>query len=212
MLNPLEAAALNNRVTVVRFLLADGRVQPTHRVLHYAIARGHDAVVALLLADPRVDPSTNIVKGTNAHIIEAITENVNADILLLLLADGRANPALGNQQALFIATDNHQVEHVKALLADPRVVPDGAILGRTVGTHPSLELLDLFLKDGRVDPVEGWKLMRIVWIENGTYRPQFDRALETRLLEEPAVREYLDNPMAHADKQDRRVYFDERNN
>ena len=202
-LNALEEAALNGRVAVVRYLLVDGRVAPTQQALENAIVANSEGSVALLLADPRLDPTAYAQRGFNGHILTAITETRTPAILRLLLADGRADPGLLFSHALWVATSAMSVEHARALLEDPRVLPNDTIM-RTAIEKQSLPLLDLFLNDGRADPVEAWQFMKTRWGPSRwttkdagkEYREGFDRAIEARLLQDPRIKEYLADPAA----------------
>lgn len=195
VLNAIEEAALSDRETVVQYLLADGRVDPSRRTLETAVARGLAATVQRLLADPRVDPTAYVVAGLNGYLVMAVTDLPTPDILSIFLEDGRANPALLRQQILLMATIHERVEHVRVLLRDPRVIPNEYVLEAAINRQ-NLPLVDLLLKDGRVNPVFGWIHTRTRWTDPDTnqYVPEFNRTIAVRLRQDPRVQQYLADP------------------
>ena len=58
-----------------------------------------------------------------AAAIKVASRKGNVEIIKLLLEDGRANPSSGNNYAIRKASENGHVEVVKLLLADKRVNP-----------------------------------------------------------------------------------------
>ena len=74
-----------------------------------------------------------------------------AGVVVVLLADGRANPAAHGNEALAHATSNGCVDVMRALLADARVAPSAStVLAAIVNGHA--EALAVLLTDPRVDP------------------------------------------------------------
>ena len=83
----LIAASSNGHVGAVRFLLEDGRANPTARdnsPIILAANNGHDDVLDLLLKDPRFDP-TKLGDG----LITSPTNDGHVGTIKLLLKDGR---------------------------------------------------------------------------------------------------------------------------
>jgi hypothetical protein len=95
-------AALNNRESVVKLLLADARLDPnmTNRyggttALIIAARYGHVPVVTLLLADERVDPNIANEDGDTALILSVFKGRDS--VVKLLLADERVDPNITNE-------------------------------------------------------------------------------------------------------------------
>ncbi|MCH9716476.1 MAG: hypothetical protein K0U52_05245 [Gammaproteobacteria bacterium] len=78
----LLMAVLMNRVSIVRTLLRDGRVDPSQKnnwVIRMACFRDHVQVVSLLMDDPRVDPSAahsdclyHALRQRNSRLVEQL--------------------------------------------------------------------------------------------------------------------------------------------
>jgi hypothetical protein len=87
--NALEVASREGHAEVLRALLEDGRIDPSHMdnlAVRYAAYQGHLEIVRLLLADPRVDPSAQ----DNLAVYLAARYG-HPEVLRLLLADPRVN-------------------------------------------------------------------------------------------------------------------------
>ena len=135
--------------------------------LHKATCNGNIEAVKLLLADPRVDVNCK-EKHQLTPLMMATIEADTIDIFKLLLADHRVDangsgplgPLGYRQTALHVAAYKHNVEAVKLILAEPRLISDisvvwvAVITGHMVGQWDVLKELvhhpgiDLGEKDG----------------------------------------------------------------
>lgn len=117
--NAIQDAAKNGHAGVVALLLGDGRGDPTwgaNHAIKRAAANGYTDVVALLL--PFAD---------NQALQDMFTRAVcrgAADIVELLLEDGRADPAASDNWAIRTARKRGHADVVELLLADGRADPN----------------------------------------------------------------------------------------
>ena len=106
--------------------------------------------VRALLADPANDPT----ESDEHSAILAVMDGDRADILKLLLADGRANPMFASGLPLTMAIQRNSVACAHALLDDPRVDPsvneNYAIICAARGNQ--LEIAKRLLTYPAVDP------------------------------------------------------------
>ena len=80
-------------------------------------------------------------------------QNGHLEVVKLLLADSRVNPAALNNKAIQWAAEEGQTEVVKVLLADSRVDPaanNSRIIGKAAKNYHSA-VVKLLLADSRVD-------------------------------------------------------------
>ena len=134
-----------------------------------ACYRGYADIVQGFLADGRVDPAAAInvvMKWRDRHGVmhmgcvystDAIcvsSRNGHADIVKLLLADGRADPTVRDNEPIRMSCASGQADVVRLLLADPRVDPaaknNNAICMSSRNAHT--DVVQLLLADGRADP------------------------------------------------------------
>ena len=147
----IQWAAHNGHFKVVELLLADIRVDPAasgNCPIRWAAHNGHVKVVELLLANSRVNPAaagsytvrhfsgrrvvcehnmdppdpTYPTRGNNFAICWA-SRNGHFNIVALLLADRRVNPAADNNFAIRYAAQEGHLAVVELLLKDSRVDP-----------------------------------------------------------------------------------------
>lgn len=145
----LVQAATKGHAEVVRLLLQDGRVDPSDKSnasICLACQGGHGEVVRILLQDPRVVPH-------DTCLVEA-SKNGYADVVALLLADGRPDPASSGQSAIRKAVSYGRTEVTRLLLQDKRVDPTTHYNDpmRTACFNGNADILRLLLQDPRVDP------------------------------------------------------------
>lgn len=135
-------------------LLADPRVDPSDdedRALRIASALGKVEGVRLLLADDRVDPNTKDYRESKSALIEAV-EGRHLEVLQLLLADPRSDPADYDNELIGIAAWEGNYEAVALLLRDERVDPsddDNSAL-RSAISQDRDDVIQLLLSDPRV--------------------------------------------------------------
>ncbi|KAI8891775.1 ankyrin repeat-containing domain protein, partial [Globomyces pollinis-pini] len=92
-------------------------------------------------------------KPIGIDLEKAIQEN-NANIVQLLLKDGRLDPSIGDNVALLVSSEKGYTGMVKLLLGDERVNPsvkdNNAI--RLASEHGRTEIVAILLNNRRVDP------------------------------------------------------------
>jgi hypothetical protein len=182
----LGDACRNGQVEVVSLFLSNLHWQfefgELGRALQRAVDAGHCDVVDLLVQDRRAnrglgksfvleqycgvgdvkrvkealdDPELN--SPLPGEILDAASVYGRADVVKLLLADPRVDPAADDNAAILSASYNGHVSVVKLLLADSRADPrsplGSATSGATSGGHASV--VKLLLADPRVDPSVG---------------------------------------------------------
>lgn len=147
----LEVAVSNGHVDVVKFLIADPRLN-LHAMLPLAIQKGSMEVVQLLLADQRVNPSE-----ASDQAIRVAAAYGRLEIVALLLKDNRVNPNVSTQLVrppICEAAEKGYVAIVELLLTDTRVDPsiqdNAAIVAAARKGYP--KVVQLLLNDERVDP------------------------------------------------------------
>jgi len=111
---PIRYAVDNNRLEIVKLLLADKRVDPTiwdNYVIGCASKYGHTEVVKLLLADPRVNPG-----DCENNAFTHASEYGHVEIVKLLLNDSRVDLSIYDYNlAIRYAAKNGHTEVVKIL-------------------------------------------------------------------------------------------------
>ncbi|CAH6420631.1 Ankyrin repeat protein [uncultured virus] len=166
----LSEACQRGLVAIVRYLLAEGSIDPNDTSLkhHYpplslACDEARVEVVKLLLADPRVDPNNE--EGHATALMQACTVALDGrradyiEVVRLLLEDGRADPTW--HHSVFISAinfaDNDEV--VRLLLADGRADPsdDDSMSLVVACSEGRTKTVKLLLEDGRAQP----------WVDNG---------------------------------------------
>jgi ankyrin repeat protein len=165
----LGHACKNGHAGVVRALLADGRAAPSHDCLYDAISLGDAGadVVALLLQDGRADPAKLDNFGWNGTPQDKTTifrhrllptpcllhacERGNVRAVEMMLKDGRADPAAGDNACVYWAAFNGCRDVVDLLLRDARVQPGDACLC-VAASMGHVDIVRRLLEDGRTDP------------------------------------------------------------
>lgn len=134
----LGNAGFEGHIEIVRFLLEDGRADPTaHRnwAIHMASDRGQTEAVRLLLKDGRADPA--------AQALIAASDNNRADVVCLLLADSRVDPTAEDNWAILTACRKGYTEVVRHLLEDDRADPEvGLAAAREKGNNELVQLIE----------------------------------------------------------------------
>jgi hypothetical protein len=123
----LQVACERGHIDVVNLLLSDSRVNPSDKenlAIQCASKKGHVEIVKLLLADSRVDPSDK-----NNEAIRFASQK-GKEIVKLLLQDKRVDPSADDQMLLLRCLRLENVEMVRLLLTDPRIVCTNMILNR----------------------------------------------------------------------------------
>lgn len=109
----------HNQEYILDRLLADVRVDPSvddNVAINIAAHMGYTSVVAKLLAHPRIGHDLDTALWRAAY-------RGHAEIVKMLLEDGRANPAAYNNKALDLALTIGNVECITLLLDDGRADP-----------------------------------------------------------------------------------------
>jgi len=152
----LRTACRTNNVDMVRFLLEDGRADPSamqNKSIMLACWYGNVDVLRLLLDDGRADPCTN--KG---HALVTACKNGHIEIVRVLLEDPRvrADKYLYLDKPIRFAIYNHQTDAVLLLLkygADPSA--DRNITLRTASRSGNTALVRMLLEQ-RIDSTDGF--------------------------------------------------------
>ena len=125
-------------------------VEPLYTPFVRACSMPSSDTVRTLLADP----STNPASHASFAIYNIMSHYDNADVMKLVLADGRADPMVNDGYALVMAILLNRVKCAHALLDDPRVDPsvrdNRALLLAVRNGH--LDIVERLLADPRVDP------------------------------------------------------------
>ncbi|KAM0524825.1 hypothetical protein ACHAPE_000929 [Trichoderma viride] len=171
--SPLCLAAGKGNTEVIELLLkhgADpysGQLGPFCQALAVAAAEGHKDIVNILSRDERIELSAHDAGGI--PILGRAVMNGNADIVKTLLENERIDPnatTVSGKSPLLIATEGVNFQSIssglamtKLLLSDNRVdvfLKDNN--GRNALFHAAMsrqnEILEMYLKDGRLDPNE----------------------------------------------------------
>lgn len=148
----LYYACRHNHVDVVRVLLADPRTGLNQACLETAVENGCVDVLRTLLADARTDHT--LLGLVDTLFLTAISaQPLNAHVWRVLLQDGRANPAVENHLAVWVAATDLP-EMLDECLADPRLDPgadDSVVLAaacrdgnlavvQKLATHPQVDV------------------------------------------------------------------------
>ena len=119
---PIQTAAENGHLEIVKLLAADDRVELNPRVtfesrtpLDYAAKKGNLDMFNVLLANPKAHVSHNTLIGVVSHKNPAM---LRAFLGCAQFRNGLNNP---NSSAFFKACRKGNVEVVRMLLADPRI-------------------------------------------------------------------------------------------
>jgi hypothetical protein len=149
---PIQWAAENGEVEMVRHLLSNNLVDPSdygNDAILSASSNGHIEVVKLLLSDERVDPSAD-----ENDAIRQASSNGHIEVFKLLLSDERVDPSDNENNAILWASSNGHIEVVRLLLSDERVDPsaDENEAIRWASSNGHVEVVKLLLSDERVDP------------------------------------------------------------
>ena len=161
---PLFLASRAGHVEIVRLLLKDGRTDPNkadkggfvalHEVASDSINKD---ILRLLLKDERTDPNKANENGWTALHLASIREDV--EIAEPLLKDERVdvNKTNNRGETPFHVASRGGVEFVKLFLKDERVDvnktnKNGFTLFQSAALERNANIIELLLKDGRVDP------------------------------------------------------------
>jgi len=99
-------------------------------------------------------PGIDLSSDSNDIMNRAVGENANVEIVRLLLADPRFDPAANDQTPIQTACHHGNIEIVQLLLTDPRVDPsifDQQLLHDAIDAD-DYEIVRVLLRDSRVDP------------------------------------------------------------
>lgn len=161
----LSVAAYNGNESIVKTLLADGRVDPnianfdTRVALHWVSENGNLPIVKLLLAGKKVD--VNVRDGEDHTPLFTAVASRGQEVAELLLADRRTDPNIPDKDGatpLFnTARSQSKKELARLLIADNRVdLEHRDRAGRTAlniaASNGNTVVTDLLLASGRVDP------------------------------------------------------------
>lgn len=134
--SPWEAG-FNGYAKIVRYLLADPRINPAHAYrllfpgdcpLLSAAKNGRAEVVQLLLADPGIGPIHRLRWSFKESPLLSAATNGHVEVVKILLEDGRVDVNTGSILPLWEAVTAGHVEVIKHLLEDERIdgnEPDG---------------------------------------------------------------------------------------
>ena len=146
----IETFIRNGNFAMVKLLLSNDKLHNTTNLSNMVITAmesGYPNIAKLFLENIHCDPSS----PSNYVIYKAVRYGC-IDIVKILLADHRVNPAIGS--IFDCAIDNNRVSIVELLLADKRINPsnnrNSAI--RQVSRNGNHRLVQLLLTDPRVDP------------------------------------------------------------
>jgi ankyrin repeat protein len=117
----IDDAAINGHFDVVKYLLDDGRFDPSEYefgTITMASENGHLEMVKLLLKDHRVDPTEEY-----NNPIGIASQNGHLEVVKELMKDKRVDPSDSDNYPISIASQNGHLEVVKELLKDKRVDP-----------------------------------------------------------------------------------------
>lgn len=135
------------------FLIRDWNVY-SNQTLCWAVEKGYTEIVRLVL--PNINPSVECAKTSRYYSYPIVVASTNgyAEIVELLLADPRVDPAVKDNFAFIQACKQGHVEVAKLLLQDPRVDPtdnyNRALQMSVAYNH--LDVVELLLNDPRIDP------------------------------------------------------------
>lgn len=133
-----------SNAAVIDLLLVDGRADPTvssSALLYDAVQRNALGVVKALLKDGRADPTVCLSKCDTST-------KESTEILKEILKDSRVNPSVLLQQ--FCQCKDAKSLHL--VLEDERVVVVSNELLYFAISQRSIDIVQLLLKDGRIDP------------------------------------------------------------
>jgi len=183
----IECCGVLNDINMVKFLLNNGRVDPTYKnskCLDEACAHENKAVVKLLFADGRVVPS-NDCNTTDPEILQLLVDDgrilLNGaaetlfyyacvdnipEVVEIFIKDGRLDPSFSRNVCIQQAVDKDLVDILQMLLddgrADPTVPdPDLPEYGNCLRGAVFMDYLTcakLLLDDGRCDTSECMKI------------------------------------------------------
>lgn len=119
-----------------------------HYALFLACGRGWTNAVRTLLPAMKWD-------DRNGELIGRASLFGHAQIVELLLANGRSDPRAGNSWALLAASEEGHGAVVRALLADGRANPYSTRCLQEASKRAHLEVVKALLADGRADPCAG---------------------------------------------------------
>lgn len=147
----ISSAIDNGHVDVVRLLLEDGRADPSSQfnlAIRHASERGHTEIVRLLLqwssGTNRVDPTM-----FNYSALRRACSYAHTKVVKLLLQDPRVLASIRDINDIFLEVcDTDHIEIVRLFLAIPTLQPKGALEHACV--RGNVDIVRLLLADPRV--------------------------------------------------------------
>ncbi|KAJ3030026.1 UNVERIFIED_CONTAM: hypothetical protein HDU68_010375 [Siphonaria sp. JEL0065] len=143
-------ACASNYLEVAKILLKNPRTNPSanqNSPCHWSSKGGFNEILQLVLDDPRFDPTAG-----HPNILTSFAEFNRVDEMKRFI--NHANPADGNNEAIYVASFSGHLEIVRLLLADPRVDPSdkasNCFMAAAQNNH--IEVVQALLQDARVDP------------------------------------------------------------
>jgi ankyrin repeat protein len=145
--NKFINAINKSELFIARDLLINGFVSKydQKQIFERCISKQNIDGIELLIKHGQIIPSDD-------HIEEAC-QNGKADVVRVLLADGRANPAAEKNYAFSEAVEKNYIEIVAMLLLDKRADPRVGFYTACKKGH--IEIVRLLLNDSRVDATVG---------------------------------------------------------
>ncbi len=155
--NDFLESIVSNDIKKVGCFLNDPDIDPAaenNQALRCAAEEGHSQIVRLLLTDPRVHPMQEIENPyDNDDVVDPLvlaSQYGNIDVVKVLLADVRVNPAEYNNQALQNTIICGFAEIVELLLKDPRVDPTKGDLLYLAVLEGDAKIVKILLADSRI--------------------------------------------------------------
>ncbi|KAI8844453.1 hypothetical protein BJ741DRAFT_588496 [Chytriomyces cf. hyalinus JEL632] len=143
----LTNAADRGFTEIVRLLMEDDRFNP-EVALQCAVVNDREEVARLVLADGRVDPG-------RLKCLEKAVEYGSINVLMALLADGRADPADSNNACLVGAIHKGHIRMIKAILKDGRVDATRALIQAVRKPRCSMQAVEVMLCHPSTDLIYG---------------------------------------------------------
>jgi Ankyrin repeats (3 copies) len=147
----IEIASFKGHLEIVELLLSDPRVDPSQNAnnsLMDACAEGHLPVVERLLLDPRINPANY----NNIAIFYAVSMG-HLPIIDRLLLDPRVNQTVNRNELLEKGAKEGHLPIVERMLSVPNLVISNTNTALCGASYKGcLSIVDLLLKDARIDP------------------------------------------------------------
>lgn len=156
----IDACLHGTETARVAELLADARVH--HATMQWVLQTWQYVRVGDTMSVPYF---RTLFNHSFTPLTAALLAASNVDIVRLLLADGRANPAAKRSWALYIAAVKGRVEITRALLADGRADPHANSCMIHVMASSHIDVVRALLADGRYDrdsaAYAGWVFQQV---------------------------------------------------